>query len=152
MQQKSLISDEGAPSALTSKSVSLQDQSNELLVSIATLGLLAAIADGEAVPVEVDTFSLAFNRSFALKRRQSLRILGQALKRVRETKDVDIFESSCDVLNEHLDMSEKVRVFEELAEVLVADGKVHEVEEYFLECVARKLKIVRALQQRYIEE
>ena len=133
----------------TTKLSSLGSRSDQVLVAIATLGLVATIVDGQADYREIESFTREFRRRFALSRRYSLRLIAAALRRVRLAAEENVTDCACDTLNEHLDSSQKIQLFEGIAEVLVADGSIHGGEEYFLDYLANKLGLVRLLENRY---
>ena len=124
---------------------SLRDSADDVLVAIAVLGLVATIADGDADLREVQTFTRAFARKFALSRRQSMKLVGLALKRIRGTKGLDLIDAACDTLNQHLELSQKLWLFEALTDVLVADGRIDEREEIYLDYIVGKLHIASML-------
>ena len=128
---------------------SLRSRSDEVLIALATLGLVAAIADGEADHREIDTFTREFRRRFVLSGSQALKLIGLALKRVRTARGTSAVDCACDTLNEYLDDSQKLELFETLSDVLVADGLIHEGEEYFIGYVAGKLSLLKFLEKRY---
>lgn len=132
-----------------SQSNSLRSRAEDLLVAIAVLGLVATIADGEAELREIETFAREFKKRFALSRRQSLKIIGLALKRIRTLPGTNVIDCACDTLNVHLDTQQKLGIFEALSEVLIADGHIHRGEEYFLDYIASKLSLLQSLEKRY---
>lgn len=128
---------------------SLQNRADEVLTAIAVLGLVATIVDGNADFREIDTFTQEFRKQFALSRRQSQKIIGLALSKIRTASGIDMIDCACDTLNEHLDPSQKVELFEALSEILIVDGRIHEGEEYFLDYIADKLDMLKTLEKRY---
>jgi uncharacterized tellurite resistance protein B-like protein len=128
---------------------SLKTRSDDVLICIAILGLVATIADGNADYREIDSFTDEFRKSFALTKRQSLKLISAALKRIRTCKEDNVIDTTCDTLNEYLDSEQKYHLFESLAEVLVSDGRVHDGEEYFLDYIVDKLHLSAYLEQRY---
>ena len=128
---------------------SLQGRADDVLITIAVLGLVATIVDGEPDFREIDTFTREFRKRFALSRRQSLKLIGLALRRIRMANGTNMIDCACDTLNEHLDSSQKIGLFEALSDVLVADGRIHEGEEYFLDYIAGKLNLLQSLEKRY---
>jgi uncharacterized tellurite resistance protein B-like protein len=132
------------------QSRALNDRADELLISVAVLGLVATVADGKADHREIDCITRSFRKQFALSRRHSLKLIGAALKRIRQATEGNIIDCSCDTLNEHLEVGQKEKLFECLADVLISDGIVHEGEEDFLDYVAYRLGITRALEKRYL--
>lgn len=149
MQHQTLQIEAARSNRLTTKRNSLRSRSDEVLIALATLGLAATIADEEADYLEIDTFTLEFRRRFALSKRQSLRLIGLALKRVRIANGTEAIDCACDTLNEHLDPSQKLELFEALSDVLVADGRIHESEEYFLDYIVGKLNLFQSLEKHY---
>ena len=128
---------------------SLRGRADELLIAIAVLGLVATIVDGEADFREIDSFTRDFRKRFALSKRQSIKLIGLALKRIRIANGTNMIDCACDTLNEHLDSSQKIELFEALSDVLIADGRIHEGEEYFLDYIAGKLNLLQSLMKRY---
>ena len=149
MQQQTL------PTRLTFKKYrasrlsSLRTRSEEVLIAIATLKLVATIVDGEADLREVEIFTRDFSKYFALSRRQALKYISEALSRISHARDTRVIDCACDTLNEHLNAFQKIRLFESIAEIIVVDRAVHEGEEYFLDYIARRLNIVSLLESRY---
>lgn len=127
----------------------LQSRADDVLIAIAVLGLVATIVDGEADIREIDSFTREFRKRFALSRRQSLKLIGQALRRIRMANGTNMIDCACDTLNEHLDSLQKIRLFEALSDVLIADGRIREGEEYFLDYIAGKLNLLQSLEKRY---
>ena len=128
---------------------SLRGRADELLIAIAVLGLVATIVDGKADFREIDSFSREFRKRFALSKRQSIKLIGLALKRIRIANGTNMIDCACDTLNEHLDSSQKIELLEALSDVLIADGRIHEGEEYFLDYIADKLNLLPSLEKRY---
>ncbi len=131
------------------QATSLRTRADDVLIAIAVLGLVATIADGEADIREIDTFTRHFRKRFALSKGQSLKLIGLALRRVTMTNGTEMIDCACETLNEHLDCSQKTGLFDALSDVLVADGQIHESEEYFLGFIAGKLNLLSALEKRY---
>jgi uncharacterized tellurite resistance protein B-like protein len=129
----------------------LQQRADEVLVATAVLGLLASVADGDAHQREIRQFSTSFRRRFLLSNTKALQLIGVALRRIRTESADTMIADACDSLNVHLDAQQRMRVFDDLAEILIADGKVHSGEEIFLEYVAGKLHLVPALKHRFGE-
>ncbi|MBN8549648.1 MAG: TerB family tellurite resistance protein [Deltaproteobacteria bacterium] len=127
----------------------LRDRADDVLVAIAVLGLVATVADGEADYREIESFTKEFRKQFALSKRHSLRLIGAALQRITRNGQADIIDCACDTLRENLDSSQRVRLFEGLAAILLADGKIHEGEEYFLDYVVQKLDLQDTLERQY---
>ena len=125
---------------------SLRDRADDVLVAIATLGLVATIADGDADLREIETFTREFGRRFVLSRPQSLRLVGLAVRKVQHARGLELIDSACDTLNEHLEAAQKLWLFDTLSEVLVADGRVDEREEYYLDYIVGKLRLEKALE------
>lgn len=128
---------------------SLRSRADDLLIAIAVLGLVATIVDCEANVREIDSFTREFRKRFALSRRQSLKLIGLALKRIRMANGANMIDCACDTLNEHLDSLQKMELFEALSDVLIADGRIQEGEECFLDYIAGKLNILQSLMKRY---
>lgn len=149
MDQQSVSGEAFTTRKTSNPSSTIQSRADEVLVAIAVLGLIASVADGQADYREIETFTSEFRKRFALSRRHSLKLIGAALKRITLAGQTNIIDCSCDTLREHLDSSQKVKLFEGLAEVLIADGKVHEGEEHFLDYVAHKLNIAHELKKKY---
>ena len=127
---------------------SVRDRADEVLVAIAVLGLVATIADGDADIREIETFTREFGRRFVLSRRQSIRIVGLALQKVQTARGLELLDTACDTVNEHLDESQKLWLFEALTDVLIADGQVDEREEIYLDYIVGKLGLMRHLERR----
>ncbi len=128
---------------------SLRSRADEVLIAIAVLGLVATISDGYTDIREIETFMSEFRKRFALSRRKSVKLIGVALKRISNTNGSDAIDCACDTLNQHLDTSHKIGLFETLADVLIADGRIHESEEYYLDYIASKLNLQQLLKVRY---
>ena len=128
---------------------SLKNRADDLLIAIAVLGLVATVADGEPDLRELDSFTRQFGKRFVLSKRESLRLIGLALKRIRTAGGENIVDCACDTINEHLNLSQKTGIFEALCDVLIADGRIHEGEEFFLDYIAGKLDLLKSLEKRY---
>ena len=131
------------------KFTSLGTQSDEVLVAIATLGMVATIADGEADFREIETFEREFRKLFALSRSHSMKLIAAAIGLMRLSRELNIIDCACDTINEHLDSPQKMRLFDGLAEVLIADNKIKDGEEYFLDYIAQRLNLVGYLEGAY---
>ena len=131
------------------QSLSLRDRSEDVLIAIATLGLVATVADGEANYREVEAFTEQFKKRFALSKRESTKLIAAALGRIRLVREASVIDCACDTINEHLSGAQKVALFDGLAEVLIADETVHEGEEYFLDYISRRLGLEDLLREAY---
>ena len=149
MQHQTVKIETTLPAKRGLQAISLRSRADDVLIAIAVLGLAATIADGEADLREIDTFTREFRKRFALSKRQSLKLIALALKRIRIVNEANIIDCACDTLNEHLDSTQKIGLFEALSDVLVADGRIHEGEEYFLDYIAGKLNLLQSLEKRY---
>ena len=127
----------------------LQIQAEDILVAVAVLGLVATVSDGMADPREVNQFINSFQQEFALSKNAALRITRTALKQIKTNRHGDIIDCPCETLNKYLDLSQKMRLFDSLAEVLIVDGVVHEGEAHFLDYIAIKLNLVEALKTKF---
>ena len=78
-----------------------------------------------------------------------MRLIGAALRQIKLSGELNIIDCACDTLNEHLNSSQKLGLFEALAEILIADGKIHEGEEFFLDYIARRLQLEDSLEKAY---
>lgn len=127
----------------------IPERADAVLTSFAVLGLVASISDGDPDYRETRDFFAEFRRRFALSRSQSLRIVSQALREVCAAQHDRILDNACATLNEHLDEGQKLQLIDSLAEILVADGAVHEGEEFFLDAVAERLQVGGKLKNYY---
>ena len=125
---------------------SIKSLSDEVLVAIAVLGLVAALADGKADIREVECFVKEFRNSFALSRKHSNRLIDLALKRINENEEAEVIDKACDTLNEYLEAKHKMNIFRILAKILIADKFIHYGEEYYLEYVASRLYLNKSYQ------
>ena len=121
---------------------SLGIRSEDLLVAIAVLGLFATVVDGNADEREVEVFKREFRKRFLLTRRETSRVIANAIKRITLGEGTNVIDSACDTLNEHLEMNQKIWLMDWIGEVLVADGAVHEGEEIFASYLAQKLHFI----------
>lgn len=128
---------------------SLSSRADDILVAVAVLGLVAAVSDGEADYCEIKEFTRAFQQEFLLTEKEAGRIIEVALEQIRTSSSENIIDCPCETLNEFLSLSQKMRLFDGLVEVLVADGIVQSTEEHFLDCVAIKLNLVEALKEKF---
>lgn len=149
MEHRDVKIETAPPAKRELRAHSLRSRADDVLISIAVLGLVATIVDGEADIREIDRFTGEFRERFALSRRQSLRLIGHALKRIKLANGMNLIDCACDTLNEHLDSSQKIGLFETLSDVLLADGLIHEGEEYLLDYIADRLNILQSLESRY---
>lgn len=144
--QQNVVKFEASPSDKHRRQAhALQTRADEVLIAIAVLGLVASVVDGNADVREISRFTDEFRRRFALSRRHSLKLIGIALRRIRIANGTNIIDCACDTLNEHLDSSQRLGLFEALAEILVADGAIHEGEEFFFDYVAVRLNLLESL-------
>lgn len=127
---------------------SLSSRADDVLVAVAVLGLVATVADGEADYREVKEFTRSF-QEFVLSKSDANRIIGIAIKQMRSRPPENVIDCPCETLNEYLNLSQKMRLFDGLAAVLVADGVVHKNEEHFLDYIAMKLDLVEALKEKF---
>lgn len=124
-----------------------RSRNNDILTTIAVLGLIATISDGEADRREIKQFVDLFRAKFSLSAKSAIRIIGEALTRVRTQPLEPLLETSCETINDHLCSEQKLKLFDTLAEILVADGKIQESEVHFLDLIAAKLHLADALEQ-----
>lgn len=128
---------------------SVSEQADNVLISIALLGLVATVADGEPVSREVDKFLLSFRRKFALSSRQTLRLVSTALTILRRDEQGKAVEHACDTINEHLTCAQRCEMFEKLIDIVLVDGRLAHGEEVYLDYIAQRLGLIDSLQQRY---
>lgn len=152
MQHQAILTRPLDPAPARPKVYTLRERADDVLVALAILGLVATVADGEADPREIDQFSREFRNQFALSKQSALKLIGIALRRIRTTDPERLIPMACDTLNEHLTTDQRLRVFDGLVEVLIADGRVHEGEECFLDYVASRLCLVAALEKRFTSD
>ena len=131
------------------KELSLSSRAEDVLVAVAVLGLVATVADGEADYREIKEFTRSFQQEFALSKNEATRIIGVALKHMRANLPEDVIDNPCETLNEFLNLSQKMNLFDGLAEVMIADGVIHKTEENFLDYIATKLNLVEALKEKF---
>lgn len=123
-------------------------RSEEVLQSVASLGLMACMADGKPDWREVECFSRAFKELFAISYRDARSLMFHALLRVRALTSETEINCACHTLNEHLSTAQRFDVFEALAEVIVADRRVTRDEKVFLESLASGLDLESLLEDR----
>ena len=121
-----------------------EDYSRDTLVSVAVLGLIACVADGEPHAAELHCFRRAFSKQFGLSERFAARLIKVGLHRLQRYDSETVIDEVCGDLNRSLTYHQKLTHFSSLADVLVADGRVHPLEEHFLDSVARKLGLAQA--------
>lgn len=131
---------------------SLNSMADDVLIAIATLGLVATVVDGEADRREVEVFTREFRKRFALSRRHSLKLIAAALARITVSKEADVIDCACDTLNEHLNFTQKIQLLNGLVQILVADGQIHEEEDYFLDYIAWRLDLESLLKETDVQE
>ena len=136
-----------ADSPRSNLSRSLKYRTDQVLIAAAVLGLTASSADGEPEIREIDCFYNSFKRRFVLSSSRALKIIGLALRKIRQTPDTAI-DWACDILNENLNAEQRLDTFDSLADILVADRRVCESEEHFLDYLLDRLGIVEALRKR----
>jgi uncharacterized tellurite resistance protein B-like protein len=129
----------------------LQSRADDVLISIAVLGLAAAAVDGEPERGEIDCFTRKFKRQFALSRPRAFRLMAAAVRRLHSDREGRALQAAFDCLNEQLNLDQKLEVFDCLVEIVVADSRVRGGEEEYLDYVALKLMLVKALNERYPE-
>lgn len=127
--------------ALALRPLALPNVPIDVLVSIAVLGLIGALADGHADASELRAFTKSFRRKFWIPESKALRIAMIATRRIVSLPSSEVVSQACDELNFYLSLAQRVDVFDAIADVLVADGKVHEGEEFYLDFIAEKLGI-----------
>lgn len=124
----------------------LNDSSRDYLVALAILGLMASISDGEADAREVTCFMRAFDKQCgALGRFDTSSIVRIAVRRIRSEDPAKLFDSACDCLRENSSEEQCLVWFDHLANIVIADGRVDEREETYLDLVAGKLGIAERL-------
>ena len=128
---------------------SLRDSSEDVLVSVAVLGLIATVADGEPHAREIDQFTQVFVERFSLSKPKALKVLGIAVRRMQQGNAEEVLNATCDNLNANLSNEQKMTLFDGLADVIVADGVVHRSEEHFMDLIAEKLSLEEALSARF---
>ncbi len=111
---------------------SLQDISNELLICIATVGLMAVVADGHADIREVDCFMNNFRRNFLIPRSRAMKIINYALKRILKSEHGKLVEYSCAHINMHTNTEQRIVLLDIISEILVSDGITTDGEKFFL--------------------
>ena len=149
MEQQTVKIETTLPAKRELQASSLRSRADDVLIATAVLGLVATIVDGEADLREIDRFTREFRKRFALSRRQSQKLIGLALRRIRNEVGANAIDCACETLNEQLDSWQKIGLFEALSDVLVADGRIHENEEFFLDYIIDKLSLRQSLEKRY---
>ncbi|MFN8390697.1 MAG: TerB family tellurite resistance protein [Bdellovibrionota bacterium] len=124
---------------------SLPSRADEVLISVAILALAASASDGEPDEREIECLLTRFGSRFALSSRATARYVTTALERMRRGDTGETFDHACATLAEHLTLEQRLALLDDLADIIVADMRVDELEEFFLDHVARKLQIVSSL-------
>lgn len=119
--------------------------SPELLICIATLGLMATTADGDPKNTEISCFVSGFKRKFGLSHSEAVEVVNYALKRILNAEQKKLLQYSCDKINFHLDTDQKIRLVDIISDILVCDGVTTEGEEYYLCYLIYKLNLVGEL-------
>lgn len=125
----------------TSLTASNDNCNQEVLIAVAVLGLIATAADGKTQSVEVARLTKGFKRSFALTKAQSSHIMMVAIRKIMLDRPNVLVNEACQTLNIHLTTKQKLKVHENLADILVADGVIHEGEELYLAYIANRLEL-----------
>ena len=123
----------------------LSERADEVLIATAVVGLVASVADGEPDPREIECVFNRLKHRFALSDRAARRLVSAAVYRIRTDDSAKAFENACDTLRAHLDIPQRLNLMDDLADIVVSDDKIHELEEYFLDHVAVRLSLVSVL-------
>lgn len=129
--------------------LSLSERSDEVLIAVAVLGLIATMADGEASPIEIEKFTSAYRQRFALSRKRSMKLISVALHRIKIDQKGTAIDNACDTLNEYLTLEQKMKTYDSLADILIADAVIHDGEAWFMDYIARKLKLEDEMERFY---
>lgn len=145
MEHYANISSTSQPRRDAVPKASLRHRAEDVLTSTAVLALLASVSDGEPDPREVSCLVTRFKRRYALHNRSARRLISGALQRVCAEDPVRAFNDACDTLNEYLTVEQRLELIDDLADIIVADQRVDELEEHFLDFVVLRLGLVSTL-------
>ncbi|MBX7143695.1 MAG: TerB family tellurite resistance protein [Oligoflexia bacterium] len=129
----------------------LSERADEVLIAVAILGLVATICDAEPDSREIQVFMSRYRRSFLLSRRRARQLVGVALRRINSAAQEAAIEGSIDCLNFHLNMEQKLSVFDGLTEIAIADNRIHEGEAIYLDYLAYRFDLLDRLSTEYQE-
>lgn len=118
-------------------------QEPDVLTAIATICLGGALADGEAVPVEIEACSKKMQQELFMSKGQSFRIIWNALCRLSEHTKGDALEGAFSTLNAYLTPSQRENLYWGIEDIVSADKKFDMNEILYLVLASNKLGISR---------
>jgi uncharacterized tellurite resistance protein B-like protein len=118
---------------------------HDVLLAIAILGLVGSIVDGKVDQIEIEEFTKCFRNDYCISEREVIKIITVALRQLSSNNPRYLVNRSCNTINEHLILSQRLKLLDGFIEILIADGQIHKNEEYFLDYIVIKLKLVDAL-------
>jgi uncharacterized tellurite resistance protein B-like protein len=114
---------------------------DDVRLALAALLVHCMAIDGAVSATERGTLKTMLSRNFGLSETDLETLLSDALKAEREAVDLYRFTS---VLKRQMDETQRVRVIENLWEIVFADGASHEFEENLVWRVAELLGVHRS--------
>lgn len=117
--------------------------SGDILAAVAIIGLAAINADGIPARREFEVFMGGFRERFMLSERLSLVVVARALAKLREMGPFEALSEACQTLTTHLTKAQRLGILDHIEIVVLADRRIHEHEEHYLDLVASLLDIHR---------
>lgn len=111
----------------------------DLISASAVLCIGGALADGRSQPAELAAYYRAFTGYYLLSRGLASRITRKALRQMLQGHTFEPIEAACEIVNQHLTTTQKQALFEVVAAITNADGKIHPAERFYMEIIAEKL-------------
>lgn len=119
----------------------LNQPSDEALLAVVILGLVAAISDGKPDNIEIQNLRNNLAKLYLKESKEVLAFIEIALKCIKNCDPTRLTSSSCDLLRNELSQSQLLEIFDIISDVLVADGKIHSSEEEYLSYIAQKFEL-----------
>lgn len=119
----------------------LQKRASDLISASAVLCVGGAVADGSSNRLELETYVRAFSGYYLLSPRLAAKITKRALRQMLQGKDLMPIEHACEVVNEYLTATQKQSLFEIIAAITNADGRLDPRERLYLEIVSSRLQL-----------
>jgi uncharacterized tellurite resistance protein B-like protein len=123
----------------------IQKPSEEALLSVVLLGLIASVSDGKADYIEIQTLRDNISRLYVKDSKELVSFINIALKLMNNSDPLKLIDSSCHKLKEEFSQSQLVEIFDYIADILKADGKIEPQEEVYLGRVAEKFELTDIL-------
>lgn len=123
----------------------LKNPSDEALLAVVVLGLIAAASDGKPENIEIQSLRDNLSKFYLQESKDILAFMQLALKCINNCDPDRLARSSCDILKEQLTQSQLFEIFDIISDIILADGNIDCSEEEYIKQIAKKFELENVL-------